>query len=189
MRPVSKRRRRLLIERERLKKLAYPEPCPRCHREPAEEFHEVVNRSQNAPGAADVELMVPLGPDCHRWVTTHPTLAHDEGWTVYSYELHDAEVIRAAAWQRLEQSLGAGVSVYTYPLNAVTYPPMPRPPTGRIVVTTRLDSDLAAWLDEQARIRSIDRSECLRRLVAAAREVGEKTTMTGRPRGPQPKGG
>lgn len=107
MRHVSGKRRRLLAERRKLlKRMDQPESCPRCHREPVAEAHEILRRAQHAEGAADLELMVPLGRTCHDWVTTHPTEAHDQGWVIWRHELEDAELIRETAWQRLEYSLG-----------------------------------------------------------------------------------
>jgi len=37
-----------------------------------------------------------------------------------------------------------------------------------VSVTVKLDPAMVDWLDEQAAVRDIDRSECIRRLLAAA---------------------
>jgi hypothetical protein len=109
MRHVSGRRRRRQVERRKLiERMHQPESCPRCHREPCIDTHEVVRRSQCSTAETDLDLMVPLGRSCHDWIGRHPTEAHDEGWGLWRYELADAEAIRRAEWRRLEASLTVG---------------------------------------------------------------------------------
>jgi hypothetical protein len=43
----------------------------------------------------------------------------------------------------------------------------PRPPSGRLPVTVKLDPAMVEWLDGAAAVRGVDRSERLRRLIAA----------------------
>jgi Ribbon-helix-helix protein, copG family len=43
----------------------------------------------------------------------------------------------------------------------------PRPASGRSSVTVKLDPPMVEWLDTAAASRGVDRSECLRRLIAA----------------------
>ena len=90
-------------ERRKLQARAIRTSCPRCHHEAADETHEVVNRSQYAGGAADLDVMVPIGPACHAWITGHPAEARAEGWHLRSWELGDETAMDDAQAARLDQ--------------------------------------------------------------------------------------
>jgi hypothetical protein len=86
LRQVSARTRRRNRERAKILRRAEPEACPRCHREPVVDVHELVRRSQRASAAADVTVMQPLCRTCHDWVGLHPTQAVDEHWAMWSWQ-------------------------------------------------------------------------------------------------------
>lgn len=50
---------------------------------------------------------------------------------------------------------------------------MPRPKTGRTLLTVRLDPIDLTWLEQAAAQRGIGRAEALRRLVTASRQAAE----------------
>jgi hypothetical protein len=101
---VAKRHRTAARDRERrkLQDRIIPTSCPRCHAEAADQTHEVINRSQYSAGAADLDVMVQLGPVCHAWVTGHPDEARAEGWHLRSWE-HDETAMSEAQAARLDQ--------------------------------------------------------------------------------------
>ena len=59
--------------------------CARCYWNRSVDLHELKNRSQGGD-FLDPEQIVTLCRECHDWVTTHPTEAHETGWTFWSYE-------------------------------------------------------------------------------------------------------
>jgi hypothetical protein len=79
---------------------AEPQACPRCHREPVVDGHELVRRSQGGR-PDDPEMVVVLGRACHEWVTEHPAQAHGEGWALWRHERDDPTAHRAAYLRRL----------------------------------------------------------------------------------------
>jgi hypothetical protein len=193
----STRRANRKRKRDELRRRNYlPEVCPRCHRERCVDTHELIRRSQHADAAAELELMTPVGRECHDWIGHHPTQAVDEGWALWRWQLADDEAIRAAEWRRLEASVFAWA---IKPREPITLPAdetgnvidMPRPHTGRIPVTVRFDPEDLDWLKAAANARGIDVAETLRRLVKASREAARPahSTLTGRAHGPVPKAG
>lgn len=79
---------------------AEPQVCERCHAEPAVDPHELVRQSQGDTGT-DLDLIEMVGRECHRWITEHPVLAHDEGWALWSYERYDGDAHHRAWMARL----------------------------------------------------------------------------------------
>lgn len=58
--------------------------CERCYAAPAQHWHHRMNKSQG--GRWRPANGGHLCPPCHLFVTDNPVAAHDEGWTVWSWE-------------------------------------------------------------------------------------------------------
>jgi hypothetical protein len=201
MRHISNRHAQRRRTRDELRRRNYlPEVCPRCHRERVVDTHELVRRSQYAAAAAELELMTPVGRECHDWIMTHPGAAVDEGWALWRWQLADAEAIRAAEWRRLEASVFAWAR-QTTDSACHTITDMP----GMISFRGLSDATLAE-IDELAAAEHRSRSNTLVMLIEEALDarqnigppprdpVGEMplvgrgiNPVTGRPYGPVPK--
>lgn len=169
MRQTSRRQGKIQRRRNELKRRIHGRlTCPRCQAEEASETHERVRRSQLLGAGAEIELMVQLGPECHRWVTTHPREAVEE-------ILPDGQRLAMWRWEYdLERRAGVdpvdGNTPQSFTVNS-----MPRPKVfNEQTVSTRLAPVDAEWLDRVAAERGISRGDCLRRIVTATREQHEQ---------------
>lgn len=151
------RHRRTQAQRRKLIDRGVAESCPRCHRERAIDTHELVRRSQYPGAAADLEIMVPVGRQCHDWIGHHPTQAHDEGWASWSWELNDAERLHEAELARTAASCGITWSQLDMVCDMTTQ---------RVLVG--LPEDLVEQIDVMAEDEYRSRSAMLRVLVDEA---------------------
>lgn len=149
MRAVSRKRAALLRVRGKIVRRSEPQACEWCHREPAVDTHELVNRSQLGSAAINLDLMVPIGRACHDWATTHPHEAALRGMTI-------------PYWQH-------ALASYAQVVERVPYDAMKT--AARTPITVKFDADALDWIDQQARLRNVDRSELLRRIVDATRRL------------------
>jgi hypothetical protein len=171
IRPVSSKRAVLLRERRELLARAEPTSCERCHAEPAVDGHELVRRSQYRVGAAEVDMIWPIGRACHEWVTTHPVEAEAEGWHV---PYHAFASVRRSARQASDR--GAIVTAMS-----------DTPPSGDNRVTLRISDAGHAFVDALMAETNSDRSAVLRAMFAVASQRRAEIIAKLRPAGePEP---
>jgi hypothetical protein len=146
MRHISNRRARQMARRRELQRRTHvPESCPRCHREPAVDTHELVRRSQSSTSAVDVFCMVNLGRECHGWVSTHPKEAVEQGWAVWRWQ-----------WEREPIDDSCTTGVYS---EAVTE---------KRVISFRTTAAADALVAEMAARLEVDRTLVLRTMLSVA---------------------
>ena len=82
-------KRAKLYENERIplviKLLAERPNCQRCNTKRSNDVHELKSRARGG-SILDIDNLVCVCRDCHNWITTHPKLAHEQGWLKQSWE-------------------------------------------------------------------------------------------------------
>jgi 5-methylcytosine-specific restriction endonuclease McrA len=78
---IYRTRRRNLVA----KLLAERPICQRCANERSQDIHELKSRARGG-SITDIENLVALCRNCHRWVTENPKQALEQGWLKSSWE-------------------------------------------------------------------------------------------------------
>lgn len=88
MRFRSKKRERQYRQRRTLVEQILDERpvCERCSAARSTDVHEVIRRSQWSAGILVTENLRALCRPCHTWITEHPKLAVEEGWSAWSWD-------------------------------------------------------------------------------------------------------
>ena len=81
MEKIYRTRRRNLVA----KLLAERPICQRCTNERSQDIHELKSRARGG-SITDIENLVALCRNCHRWVTENPKKALEQGWLKSSWE-------------------------------------------------------------------------------------------------------
>lgn len=91
LRPRSKKTEAKYTQRRKLvaEMLARFPWCARCYWVRSVDLHELKRRSQGGD-ILDPEQIVTVCRECHTWIGENPLLAHEGGWTYWSYETPDA---------------------------------------------------------------------------------------------------
>lgn len=59
--------------------------CQRCRKSVSQDIHELKSRARGG-SITDIENLVAICRDCHRWITDNPKMAAQQGWLKHSWE-------------------------------------------------------------------------------------------------------
>lgn len=59
--------------------------CQRCKKQVSQDIHELKSRARGG-SITDIDNLVAICRDCHRWITDNPKAAAQTGWLKHSWE-------------------------------------------------------------------------------------------------------
>lgn len=59
--------------------------CQRCRKQVSQDIHELKSRARGG-SITDIENLVAICRECHRWITDNPQSAAQTGWLKHSWD-------------------------------------------------------------------------------------------------------